>query len=1165
MKTPSALAAFSWCIVHSALCIAAAAEAAAADPVDLKPLALECYGLRGAAALNSNTVVAVVGASCNGNSGEAKAWRILSEEDPAYPYAAFVRPKAAKALPIDTEFELPKNFGAPGAGHLPLKRHLVVLTLPEPLKPGARYGLVMGLDALATGGRCGCYFSWDGTNRPTDEPETVRVPADDLAPRLVGLRRASPLGDGKILLEFGASFSSSAWRNTDQWDIRVNDRPVEPAAFGRRSLIDVYLPGGWPYRAFLQHDVVVDIGTELRKGDRVTVAVGEKICAGEREASFVFDPSKTVSRAIKANQVGYLPDGPKVAYLGFWLASFPEAPKVVAPSASGPASDSDFDDSTPPTAKEVYFIEPPPAEEEAEPEELASDTDEPPNHLTTQPPNQYEALAPYALRFREPPAFEVVREKDGKAVFRGTAKLTHNGLLPDGEWEHNHSAENVYELDFSDFAEPGRYYLRVPGVGRSIAFDVAADVYLRAFRVQAAGVYAQRCGFELAPDHAPGWRRIACHTNGVVLTTVKMWERGSGMGALKDNQVFVPNPAYPAIAAAQATILADPALAARFPLDGAATNAVAGSPVALAPLAEEKPGGTFVDDAKLGTTVFRTGRKNNGLGGTFAVDPTNGATAVFWFRRDDPDGNKYSGDLLRLGPARLEVGWGVVSLGRNWQRLGDGKWRQLAVRIGPADEKGAAEAELFENGRFVSSQTCRPPRDGAVPTDLVVGRVHDDGAAGCHYRDLRLFSRALSDEELATLAADVPPRIPKTVPLRGGHHDAGDYNPRCHIEVAQRLLSAWELAPKKFADGQLDIPEAGNGLPDIVDEALWALNPWLSLQEEDGGVRDGTESQGDPGFAQTVELDTTGDYAYEKSSKASFVFAGAFAQASRVLAACGRKERAADFLARARRAYDWGVANVPEGLKSLGQYATYCMTSRAYAAAELLHATGEKKYLDDFRACSPWGVYPDAPLREDKRGHYEADLAAYAFARDPANETRDPALWASVKAAIVREADYYIEGSDRMAYKFVRHPGAPIVWGIGAYGNFLPPVVNAWFLTGDAKYRDWTIRTCDNMLGANPMGLSWIVGLGERCNRAVFHNSRFRPEGVVVDGMHGEGPNVHGNGYHYKETVYPKHRSGFAILHHYSDNTYSLPMTEGLVIHQALDMAVLGLLLPDAP
>ena len=1126
-----------------------AVGALASEPVDLKPYALECYGIRGAVATDSNTVAVVFGASCVGARNQAKAWRVRSEDDPAYAYEKFVQPKEAKTLANDIEFPWPEGFSAANAAKNELRRYVVQLKLPEPIKPGVRYGLVAhGDGGPTTGAKTGCFFEWDGS--VVAEPETVRVPADDRAARMVGLRRVSPIGDGKIALEFGASFSTGAWRDPAQYRVKVNDEAVDVAEFGRRSKIDVYIPVGWPFKVLMMHEVYLDLGRDLQPGDRVTVAVGPKICAGTREAALVFDPATTISRSIQANQVGYLPDGPKIAYLGFWLGSFPETAKAAASSA--------FDLSTPPTLEEAFYVPPPPEEEPAAAEPAAE------GEVLTGGLGaaRYEDLAPYALRFHEPPPFELVREFDGAVVFRGVAQLTHNGLFKDGR--PNHSGENVYVLDFTAFAEPGRYYLRVPGVGRSLSFDLGPDAYAKAFRVQSTGVFAQRCGIELTPDRAPGWRRIACHTNGVQLTTVKSWLKSNEWGGLRESPVPAPNPVYPALKEAQDALLADPALVARYPLEGDLLDAVAGSDAALVPLAAEKPGGTFVDDPSFGTKAFRTGRKNNGLAGTFAIDPATGGTVTFWFRRKDDDGNKLGGDLLRFGPDKgshfsLDALWGVVRIaGRQWQRLGDGKWRLLAVRIGPVGDDGKALVELLSDGGFIAKESVKPP----ASDDLIVGRATDDGAAGCHFRDLRLWSRPLSNEELETLADRAGPTIPKVIPLVGGHHDAGDYNPRCHIDVAQTLLFAWELAPRKFADGQLDIPEAGNGLPDIVDEALWSLRPWLSLQEEDGGVRDGTESQGDPGFAQTVELDPTGDFAYAKSSRASFVFAGAFAQASRVLASFGRKKEAADYLARARRAYDWGVANVPEGLRDLPQYTAYRLSARAYAAAELLHTTGDPKFLADFRACVPWTVYPDAPGRV--HGRYEALEPAYAFARDPKNETRDPEMWARVRAAILREADYYIEGSDQMAYKFIRHPDAPLNWGTGAYGNFLPPVLAAWFLTGDPKYRDWTIRTCDNMLGANPLGLCWITGLGERTIRAPLHNSRYRPEGTVVDGQQGEGPWARGGGYNFEDTVYPKHDPLFAPMHNHVDCHFAIGMDEGVVNHQALDMAVLGLLLPDA-
>ena len=1124
---------------------ASAAQAAEPDPVDLKPDALECYGLRGAVAVDSNTVVAVFGASCVGARNQAKAWRVRSEDDPAYAYERFVQPKEAKTIANDVEFPLPPGFAAPNAAKNELRRYFVQLRLPEPLKPGVRYGLVAhGDGGPVTGAKTGCFFEWDGS--VVAEPETVRVPADDLAARMVGLRRVSPLGDGKIALEFGASFSTAAWRDPAQYTLKLNGKEVPVGEFGRRSKIDVYLPFGWPFKVLMMHDVYLDVGRDLRPGDRVSVSVGPKICSGAREAEFVFDPATTVSRSIKANQVGYLPDGPKTAYLGFWLGSFPEAAKSAAAA---------FDLSATPTLEDAFYVPPPPEEEPAA-EAPAAEGESAAGDLAAA---GYEDLAPYALRFREPPPFELVREKDGKVAFRGVAKLTHNGLFKDGR--PNHSGENVYVLDFTEFAEPGRYYIRVPGVGRSFSFDLGADAYAKPFRVQSTGVFAQRCGIELTPDRAPGWRRIACHTNGVQLTTVKTWLK-NGYGPLRESPVPSPNPAYPALKAAQDALLADPALAARYPLEGD-LRAAAGSAAALVPLAGQKPGGTFVDDPAFGAKVFRTGRKNNGLAGTFAADPATGATVTFWFRRKDEDGNKLGGDILRFGPEKgshfaIDALWGVVRFANGgWQRLGDDKWRLLAVRLGPVGEKGKIHAELVSDGKVVVAKDVDPP----ASDDLIVARATDDAAAGCHFRDLRLWTRPLTDAELATLSDRAEPTIPTVIPLVGGHHDAGDYNPRCHIDVAQSLLTAWEYAPQKFFDGQLDVPEAGNGLPDIVDEALWALKPWIALQDEDGGVRAGTESAGDPNFYQTVELDDKGDFAYDKDCKASFVFAGAFAQGSRVLAACGRKKEADEYLKRARRAYDWGVANVPEGLRDLPQYTSYRLCSRAYAAAELLHTTGDKKYLEDFRACVPWTVYPDAPGRV--HGRYEALEAASSFLRDPKNEKRDPELFARVRAALVREADFYIEGSDQMAYKFIRHPDAPLNWGTGAYGNVLQPVLDAWFLTGEKKYRDWTIRTCDNMLGANPLGLCWITGLGERTIRAPLHNSRYRPEGTVVDGQQAEGPWARGGGYNYEDTVYPRHDPLFAPMYNHVDCHFAIGMDEGVVNHQALDMAVLGLLLPD--
>ena len=322
-------------------------------------------------------------------------------------------------------------------------------------------------------------------------------------------------------------------------------------------------------------------------------------------------------------------------------------------------------------------------------------------------------------------------------------------------------------------------------------------------------------------------------------------------------------------------------------------------------------------------------------------------------------------------------------------------------------------------------------------------------------------------------------------------------------------------------------------------------------------MRNGTESQGDPNFVQTVELDDKGDYAWAKDTKGSYLAAGLFAQVSRVLASLGRKNDASAWLARARRAYEWAVKNPTRGVKGLQKWGEYNLALRAYAAAQLYHTTWEKKYHTDFLDATPWRETPGAELMS--HGFFDLRLAAYAYILIP-REKADGAVWDAVLGAIRKEAEMYERGSETMAYKFLKHPFAPVTWGTGAYENYAIPAAWLWALTGEEKWRDWLVRTCDNTLGANPMGLSWITGLGSRTVRCPLHNSRYRPAGLPVDGMQVEGPNKNFAGYSYKDTAYPRCQERFAIMQHYADVHFAIAMDEPVVNNMANTMMVFGLL-----
>nr|MCR4587815.1 glycoside hydrolase family 9 protein [Lachnospiraceae bacterium] len=73
--------------------------------------------------------------------------------------------------------------------------------------------------------------------------------------------------------------------------------------------------------------------------------------------------------------------------------------------------------------------------------------------------------------------------------------------------------------------------------------------------------------------------------------------------------------------------------------------------------------------------------------------------------------------------------------------------------------------------------------------------------------------------------------------IQGGWHDAGDFGRYVSagaVAVAH-MLYAYELFPEAFED-TVNIPESGNGVPDLLNECRYELEWMLQMQREDGGV-----------------------------------------------------------------------------------------------------------------------------------------------------------------------------------------------------------------------------------------------------------------------------------------------------------------------------------------
>ena len=105
-----------------------------------------------------------------------------------------------------------------------------------------------------------------------------------------------------------------------------------------------------------------------------------------------------------------------------------------------------------------------------------------------------------------PQSFSIKRTSDNGVAFQGKlSSAAHDA----------NTGDDVQAADFSGLRELGRYYIDVPGVGRSWNFDVNPNVYARAYQLAMLGFYGQRCGttVDLGPDF-PGYKHPACHLKG---------------------------------------------------------------------------------------------------------------------------------------------------------------------------------------------------------------------------------------------------------------------------------------------------------------------------------------------------------------------------------------------------------------------------------------------------------------------------------------------------------------------------------------------------------------------------------------------------------------------------------------------------------------------------
>ncbi|MCX4985459.1 glycoside hydrolase family 9 protein [Streptomyces sp. NBC_00572] len=340
-----------------------------------------------------------------------------------------------------------------------------------------------------------------------------------------------------------------------------------------------------------------------------------------------------------------------------------------------------------------------------------------------------------------------------------------------------------------------------------------------------------------------------------------------------------------------------------------------------------------------------------------------------------------------------------------------------------------------------------------------------------------------------------------TQDVRGGWYDAGDHGKYVVnggistwlvVNSFERAKRAGKEAP--LGDSTLRVPERGNGVPDVLDEARWELDFLMRMQVPEGKPYAGMafhkiHDAAWTGMPLRPDQDAQPRELHRPSTAATLNLAAVAAQCARVYRPYD-SAYADRCLSSARRAWTAARANpalyAPDSDSTGGgAYGDTRVTDEFYwAAAELYAASGESTYRDAVTSSS-WHTSADA---FSPYGFGWADTAALGRLVLATVPNGLPAADAArIRSSVTAAADGYLARMAAQGYA-VPVPADGYFWGSnGEVANDAVVMAVAGELTGDARYRAGALETMDYLLGRNALGLSYVTGHGEMSSQNQHH------------------------------------------------------------------------------
>jgi endoglucanase len=290
-----------------------------------------------------------------------------------------------------------------------------------------------------------------------------------------------------------------------------------------------------------------------------------------------------------------------------------------------------------------------------------------------------------------------------------------------------------------------------------------------------------------------------------------------------------------------------------------------------------------------------------------------------------------------------------------------------------------------------------------------------------------------------------------------------------------------------FGNGKMNIPENGNGVPDILDEARWEMEFILKMQVPAGQPHAGMahhkiHDAAWTGIPLRPDQDPQPRVLRPVSTAATLNLAATAAQCARIWASID-----ATFsnkcLTAAQTAWTAAQANPSMYITSAdgtggGSYDDANVTDEFYwAAAELYITTGNSTYLNYMTSSSYYKAIPSGPSSINWNTTHA--LGNISLAVVPSNLSASEKT--SVRNNIVTAASGYANIINSQGYRlpFAGSNGA-YYWGDnGDLANNGIILALAYDFTGSAQYLNAANEAMNYLLGRNAMNKSYVSGYGE--------------------------------------------------------------------------------------